>query len=178
MKSSTSRSDFPSRSSSRMRFLRSIASAACESASVWFWHTRQRSSSASAMTRFSSIGSSDKDDAAKPDKAVKIEKKAKTQLRTLELLHQRQDALAHDLGREDADALVADHAFAVDDEGLGHAVDAVVHAEASLAVVQRKRVGIAEAPEPGERLLGLVLVVEADHGCRTRAGERRERGVL
>src|SRR5690349_5136417 len=98
MKSSTSRSDFPSRSNSRIRFFRSIASPACESASVWFWHTRQRSSSASAMTRFSSSGSSDTGEAAKLDKAVRIERRAKTQLRTLELLHQRQDALVHDLG--------------------------------------------------------------------------------
>src|SRR5262249_8901940 len=141
------------------------------------WHTRQRSSSASAMTRFSSIGSSDTGEPEKTEKVVNKEKR-KASLRTLQFLHERQDALAHDLRRQDADALVADHASAVDDEGFGHAVDAVVHAEASLAVMQRERVGIAEAPEPGKRLLGLVLVVEADHGCRARAGERGERGVL
>src|SRR4029077_17667845 len=152
MKSSTSPSLLPSRSSSRMRFLRSIASAACESASVWFWHTRQRSSSESAMTRFSSPGSSDAGEAAETQKAVAIERTTMKNLGTLELLHQRQDALAHDFGREDADALVADDALAVDDEGFGHAVDAVVHAEAPFAVVQRQGVRVAEAPEPGKRL--------------------------
>src|SRR6185436_8816656 len=119
MKSSTSRSLLPSRSSSRMRFLRSIASAACESASVWFWHTRQRSSSASAMTRFSSSRFSWE----KAWPATKRKRKSLItwiDLGTLQLLHQRQDPVAHDLGREDADALVADHALAVDDEGLGH----------------------------------------------------------
>src|SRR6185369_11159883 len=178
MKSSTSRSVFPSRSSSRMRFLRSMASAACESARVWFWHTRQRSSSASAMTRFSRSGFSDAGEAAKAEKAVMTVRKTRKNLGTLELLHERQDPLANDLGREDADALVADDALAVDDEGFGHAVDAVVHAEAAFAVIQRERIRIAEASEPGERLLGFVLVVEPDHRRAARARERRQRGVL
>src|SRR5262245_24816905 len=99
-------------------------------------------------------------------------------LGTLQLLHERQDPLAHDLRGEDADALVADHASAVDDEGFGHAVDAVVHAEAPFAVVQRQRVRVAEALEPGERLLGFVLVVQADHRRGAGAREGRERGVL
>src|SRR4029077_17626068 len=142
MKSSTSPSLLPSRSSSRMRFLRSIASAACESARVWFWHTRQRSSSASAMTRFSRSGFSDAGEAAKAQKAVTIERKTDKHLGTLQLLHQRQDALAHDLGGEDADALVADDALAVDDEGFGHPVDAVVHAQPPFAVVQRQGVRV------------------------------------
>src|SRR4051812_1738234 len=178
MKSSTSRSLLPSRSSSRMRFLRSIASAACESTSVWFWHTRQRSSSASAMTRFSSSGSSDTGEAAKAQKAVAIDRTITNTLGTLQFLHQRQDPVAHDLGREDADALVADHPLAVDDEGLGHAVDAVVHPEAALAVVQGERVGVAEASEPGNGLLALVLVVEPDHRRGARARQRGEGGVL
>src|SRR5678815_5541151 len=178
MKSSTSRSVFPSRRSSRMRFLRSIASVACESASVWFWHTRQRSSSASAMTRFSRIGSSATGEAANADSVIEIASKTKASLRTLQLLHQRQDALAHDLGSKDADALVADDALAVDDEGFGYAVDAVVHAQAPLSIVQRKRVGVAEAPEPGERLVGFVLVVEPDDRRGAGARERRECGML
>src|SRR5262245_50450270 len=172
MKSSTSRSVLPSRSSSRMRFLRSIASAACESASVWFWHTRQRSSSASAMTRFSTSTVSDAGEAARTGKTVAIRKRRRKSLGTPQLLHERQDPHAHNLGREDADALVADHAFAVDDAGLGHAVDAVIHAEAPFAIVQRQRIGVAEATEPGERLVGLVLVVEPDHRRGAGARER------
>src|SRR3982751_5481886 len=114
MKSSTSRSLLPSRSSSRMRFLRSIASAACESASVWFWHTRQRSSSASAMTRFSSCGSSGKGEAAKAQKPMAIERTIRNTLGTLQFLHEGQDPVAHDLWRQDAGALVAHDAVAVD----------------------------------------------------------------
>src|SRR3954469_3592488 len=178
MKSSTSRSLLPSRTSSRMRFLRSIASAACESASVWVWHTRQRSASASAMTRFSSCGSSGTGEAAKAQKPMAIERTIRNTLGTLQFLHERQDPVAHDLGREDADALVADHPLVVDDKGLGHAIDAVVQPEAALSVVQRERVGVAEALEPGERLLALVLVVQADHRRAAGSRERRERGVL
>src|SRR4029453_5179318 len=152
MKSSTSRSVFPSRRSSRMRFFRSTASAACESASVWFWHTRQRSSSASAMTRFSRMGSS----CEKARVAAKASTNETKSLRALQLPDEREDPVAHDLLREDADALVADHALAIDDEGFGHAVYAVVHAQTPFAVVQRKRVGIAEALDPGERLVALV----------------------
>src|SRR5262245_16413482 len=173
MKSSTSRSVLPSLSSSRMRLFRSTASAACESARVWFWHTRQRSSSASAMTRFSRIGLSCEKPGAEMNRAMK-----KKTLCTLQLLHERQDAIAHDLGRESADALVADHALLVDDERFRHAVDAVIHAEPAVAVVKRHGEGVAEARQPGEGLAALVLVVEAHHRRGAAAREGSERRML
>src|SRR3954464_9511536 len=58
MKSITSRSVLPALSCSRIWLRRSCASGALESARVWFWHTRQRSSCASAVTRRSRPGSS------------------------------------------------------------------------------------------------------------------------
>src|SRR5262245_9683172 len=178
MKSSTSRSVLPSRSSSRMRFFRSTASAACESARVWFWHTRQRSSSASVMTRFSSKGSSTTGEAEMARELARMRQTRKAKLRTLQLLHERQDAIAHDIGREDADALVADHALLVDDEGFRHAIDAVIHAEPAVAVVKRQGEGVAEARQPGEGLAALVLVVEAHDRRGAAAREGSERRML
>src|SRR5712664_4228657 len=95
---------------SRMLLRRSTARSACESASVWFWHTRQRSSEASAMTRFSRSGSS----AALEERARMIPSR-KSHLLTDEVLHQRLDLLRRDFLRHGADALVADHALLVDD---------------------------------------------------------------
>src|SRR5882672_4541547 len=47
----------PRASCSRMSRRRSSASPACESAIVWFWHTRQRNSAAMLSMRASSAGS-------------------------------------------------------------------------------------------------------------------------
>src|SRR5437868_14491657 len=125
MKSRTSRSLAPRSSWSRMVLRRSTASGALESASVWFWHTRQRSSDARSATRFSMAGSSLP--SARAEKASAATQ-ARKNLLTLELFDERDDLLRHDLGRHGADLLVADHAFLVDHVGLWHAVDAVVDA--------------------------------------------------
>ena len=55
--------------------------------------------------------------------------------------------VAQHLGRDRADVLVADDAVLVDDVGLGHAVDAVVDADAAVGVEQReRRTGCRTAP--------------------------------
>src|SRR5688572_10801419 len=154
MKSITSRSLAPAVSCSRIWFLRSTASGALESASVWFWHTRQRSSCARAATRLSSSVFCART-GAQP-------RTGRRKNLAIELSDERPQLLLRDLRRERADVLVADHALAVDDVGFGHAVDAVVDRDAPGGVVDREPVGVAVAPAPGQRVLARVLVIEAD----------------
>src|SRR6185436_13020958 len=149
MNSRTSRSLAPFESCSRIWLRRSTASGAFDSASVWFWHTRQRSSSASAPTRLSRASAAEIAPAQKH--------KMIANLPTAKLLHQRHDLLPRVLRRERADVLVADHALAVDHVGFGHAVDAVVDRDAAIAVVHRELVGVAVAREPGQRVFARVL---------------------
>src|SRR5215472_59787 len=165
---------------SRSWFLRSSASGAFDSASVWFWHTRQRSSSASAITRFSSAGSAAAGAAACPTSsaATSAASSRAASLGTVELFDERQQRVLHDLGRERPDALVADDAFLVDQVGLGHAVDTVVDADAAVEVKHRDLVGIAHALQPGEPVLALVLVVEPVDRDRAARGEVEEHRVL
>ena len=59
-----------------------------------------------------------------------------------------------------ADMLVADAPGAIDDEGLGDAVDAPIDADPAV-IGADPRIGIAELGDPGERRVGLVLVVDA-----------------
>src|SRR3954467_14984890 len=116
MKSSTSRSDLPASSCAWIWFLRSTASGAFDSAIVWFWHTRQRSSWARAAARLSMSC------------AWAIPGRRRSSNRTLatrELLHERHDLVLHHVGGQRADLLEADDALLVDDVGLRHAVDAV-----------------------------------------------------
>src|SRR5688572_1608054 len=155
MKSRTSPSLDPLASCSRIWFLRSTASGAFDSASVWFWHTRQRSSSASAATRLSRFS-------APNAEKLRMQKK-NTNLATAQLLHQRPHLPLRHFRRERADVLVADHALAVDDVGFRHAVDAVVDRDAPGGVVHRELVGIAVAGEPRQSVLARVLVVQPDH---------------
>src|SRR3954471_3230318 len=129
MKSRTSRSLAPRESWSRMVLRKSTASSAFESASVWFWHTRQRSSSATSRTLFSRIGSSA---AYRVENASNSEKK--TALLTLQLRDERQHLALQDLGRDRADLLEADDAALVDDVGFRHTVDAVVDADLAIGV--------------------------------------------
>src|SRR6185503_14295071 len=137
MKSTTSRSLAPALICSRIWLRRSTASGALESASVWFWHTRQRSSCASAATRLSISVFCPKAVPARSKQAARM-------LRTAtQLLHQRCELLLRDVGRERADVLIADHALAVDDVRFRHAVDAVVDRDASGGVVDREAVGVA-----------------------------------
>src|SRR5918992_828908 len=156
MKSITSRSLAPPLSCSRIWFLRSTASGAFESASVWFWHTRQRSSFASAAARRSISESW-------PKAPSEMTLKSKSHLATaLQFLHQRLELRARDLGRERSDVLVANHAALVDDVGLRHAVDPIVDRDAPGGVVDRELVRIAVALEPRQRILARVLVVKSD----------------
>src|SRR2546423_8113929 len=127
MKSSTSRSDLPAASCSRIWLRRSTASGAFESASVWFWHTRQRSSCARSVTRRSSA-------ASWADAQPTASTSSSTLTTGVQLPQQRCDLLAHDVRRERTDMLVADDALAVDHVGLGHPVHAVVDADATVHV--------------------------------------------
>src|SRR5512145_343028 len=104
MKSTTSCSLFPAFSCSRIWLRRSTASGAFESASVWFWHTRQRSSLARVCTCRSRASSAHAADATR-----KINRKQNLATRA-QLLDQGNDLVARDLGSERADVLVADDA--------------------------------------------------------------------
>src|SRR2546423_15175418 len=111
MKSSTSRSDLPAASCSRIWLRRSTASGAFDSASVWFWHTRQRSSCARFVTRRSSAGSW---------ASAQVAQRSRRSLATAaELLDQGLEFLLNGVRGERADVLVADDAAAVEDVGLG-----------------------------------------------------------
>src|SRR5687767_6444271 len=145
MNSRTSRSLAPLASCSRIWLRRSTASGALESASVWFWQTRQRSSSARAATRFSSKGSC-------PAATAAQSRVIKTRNLATELLHQRHELLLGHLRGERPDVLVADHALAIDDVGFRHAVHAIVDGDAPGGVVHRELVGIAVARKPRKRV--------------------------
>src|SRR5262249_59558275 len=175
MKSITSRSLLPALSCSRIWLRRSWASAALESASVWFWHTRQRSSCASAVTRRSSTGSS----CPLAWNARATRRKSNKSLATLrQLLDERAQLLLDDLRRERPDALVADDALAVDHVGLGHAVDAVVDGDAPGRVESDDLERIAVPLEPRQGILARILVVQADHRCDSRARELAHHRML
>src|SRR6266850_2674695 len=166
MKSTTSRSDLPAASCSRIWLRRSTASGAFESASVWFWHTRQRSSCARSVTRRSSTLSWAN---AQATQAIS------SHLTTgVQLLHQRLDLLLHHVRGKRPDVLVADDAPAIDDVGLGHAVDPVVDTDAPVRVEHDQLIGIAVALEPGQRLVARVLVVEPDDGREPGARDARD----
>src|SRR6516164_1235086 len=64
--------------------------------------------------------------------------------------------------RERADQLVGDAAIAPDDEGLGHPIDAPLDRRAAVGVGAGGGEGIAETAEETARIVGLVLVVDAD----------------
>src|SRR5688500_7820440 len=171
MKSRTSCSLLPAASWLRISLRRSTASGALESASVWFWHTRQRSSCARLLTRDSSGGSSART-------AVEMSMNRKSLTTAVQLGDQRPDLLLRHLGRERPDVLVADHALAVDDVGFGHAVHAVVDADAAGGVEYRELVRVAVALEPGQRVLARVLVVQPDHRRDAGARELADHRVL
>src|SRR5215467_1041054 len=169
---------------SRSWFLRSSASGAFDSARVWFWQTRQRSSSASSITRFSRTGSAAAGAAslaaacATSSAATSAASSRAAILGTLELSDERQQGVLHDLRCEGADALVANHALLVDQVGLGHAVDAVVDADTAVEVEDRDLVGVAHALQPGESVRALVLVVESVDGHGAARGEIEQHRVL
>src|SRR5688572_6660008 len=171
MKSTTSRSLAPLASCSRIWFRRSTASGAFESASVWFWQTRQRSSSASALTRFSSSGF-----CAQTPAASIASMKTTILAAAIQLLHERRQLPLRDFRREGPDVLVADDALAIDDVGLRDAVHAIVDRDLARGGVHRELVGIAIAGEPGQRILAGILVVESDDGDSL--GQLGDHGML
>src|SRR5437879_8194021 len=180
MKSMICESLLPCRIFSLTWFLRSSASGAFESAIVWFWQTRQRSSEASVMTLCSSAGSAAAGAAslASAHEAVAARSRSWRILSTAQFFHQRQHLLLEDLRREGPDALVADDAELVDHVGLRHAVDAVVDPDLAVRVVDRKPVGVAHAFQPRQAVFSLVLVVESVEGHGAARGEVEEHGVL
>src|SRR5688572_25744434 len=154
---------------SRISRRRSSDRPAGESAMVWFWHTRQRSSAAIFSMRASSAGSAAAGAAsfacAKPIPSTAHSASLTTNVITsvghsaIQFLQQRHDARLQYLGRHRPHVLEADHAGLVDHKGLGHAVDAEVDADAAIEVRQRQVVRVAELLEPRLRVVALVLVV-------------------
>src|SRR5262245_43219562 len=134
MKSSTSCSVLPAASCSRIWLRRSTASGALESARVWFWHTRQRSSCASAAVRFSTS------EFCAAAGSAQASQSSATLAAAIKLLHQGLQLLLRDLRRERTDVLVPDHALLIDHVGLRDAVHAVVHGNAPRGVVHRELV--------------------------------------
>src|SRR4051812_48705290 len=174
MKSSTSRSLLPLPSCSRIWRRRSTARSALESASVWFWHTRQRSSEESAITRRSRSVSWQKTAPVK----TSVSSHPQTSLFTRKLADQRQDPLRENLARHRADLLVTNEAALVDHIGLGHAVNAVIDADAPFRVDYREAVRIAVGGEPAQTVLALVLVVQAVERHRAGFGKLEENRML
>src|SRR6266480_1381922 len=158
MKSTTSRSLAPRASCSRIWLRRSTARPAFDSASDWFWHTRQRNSAASSMTRLSSAASS--------APATETARNSARALLAIKFIQQRNELVAHQLAGDRADALVADHAALVDDVGLRHAVHTVVDADPAVEIEGREPVRVAKALQPAKRIVALVLVIEPVQRCR------------
>src|SRR5712664_3955140 len=152
MKSTTSRSLAPRASCARIWLRRSTARPAFDSASDWFWHTRQRSSAARSMTRLSSDGSS--------ALATETARNNANALLAIKFIQQGDELVAHQFAGDRADALVADHAALVDDVGLRHAVHAVVHDDPAVEIEGRQPVRVAKALQPAERIVARVLVIE------------------
>src|SRR5439155_19593941 len=139
---------------SRISRRRSSARPACESAMVWFWHTRQRSSAATRSMRASSAGSAAAGSASLASTGVATSVASRTSnsaVLAIELLQERHDLRVDHALRQRTDVLEADDALLVDDERLGHAVDAEVDADAAVAVRYRDGVGVAELLEPAAR---------------------------
>src|SRR4029434_9804789 len=70
------------------------------------------------------------------------------------------------------------YAGLIDQESLGYAVDAVVDADAPVAIDDRRGIRIAVLNEPGTAVVGFVLVVETVHGNDLRLGELDEQRML
>src|SRR6266436_4414421 len=170
MKSTTSRSLAPRASCARIWLRRSTARPAFDSASDWFWHTRQRSSAARSMTRLSSAASS--------APATETASNSAKALLAIKFIQQGNQLVTHQLAGDRADALVADHAALVDDVGLRHAVYAVVDADPAVEIEGRQPVGIAEALQPAERIVARVLVIEPIQRCRGALRERDQHRML
>src|SRR6185369_1074685 len=170
----------PWRSMARSSLRRSSARPALESAMVWFWQTRQRSSDAMRSMRASITGSAAAGGAslagnADDSSASRTSRKA---LAIEEGLHHRLDARLDHLWRERPDVLHADDAALVDEERLGHAVHAEVDADAPVLIEGRDVVRIAELVEPAETFRPRVLVVEPDDGHEALPRQVEQRRML
>src|SRR5258706_8145680 len=135
---------WPWRSSVRTCSRRSTARSAFESASVWFWQTRQRSSAAIASMRFSSTGSA----AAGAASLANAPNVSSASSRTdsslcIQVFQDRLELGLQELRRQRPDMLEAHDAALVDDEGLGHAVDAEVDSHPPVLVENRQVVPVA-----------------------------------
>src|SRR3569623_3142772 len=73
----------------------------------------------------------------------------------------RDDFLVDVLHRQRTRMLEADHAFGIDDEGFGDAVDAPVDRGAAVALRTDGVVGVAQLREEGGGLVGGILLVDA-----------------
>src|SRR6185436_7493013 len=105
----------PWRSISRVSRRRSTARPAFESAIVWFWHTRQRSSAVMRVMRASSAGSAASGAASlattcAAQSASSSATIALDNVSGIELLQQRLDLGRDHVGRQRADVLQADDA--------------------------------------------------------------------
>src|SRR5512138_637446 len=169
----------PRCSCSRISRRRSSARPACESAMVWFWHTRQRSSAATRSMRASSAGSAAAGSASLARASTEASASA-TMSRTLtiELPQQRHDLRLDHALRQRSDVLEANHALLVDHERLRHAVDAEVDADATVVVRQRDGVGVAELLQPAACVVALVLVVQAHQRRQLGARQRQHLRML
>ena len=79
----------------------------------------------------------------------------------LQLLQQRQDFVFERVGCDRTDLLVTHHAGFIDDKGFGHAVYAVIDADAAIGIDDAGLIRVAEPAEPRECVSALVFVVEA-----------------
>src|SRR5882724_5853326 len=78
-----------------------------------------------------------------------------------ELPDQRQDFLLEYLHRDGTDAFVANDSIAVDHIGFRHAIDAIVDAHATVAVLYGQGIRVAMLAQPAQCILALVLVIES-----------------
>src|SRR6187455_2821439 len=82
------------------------------------------------------------------------------------------------LGRQGSDMLVADGAVGADDEGFGDTVDAPVDGGAAVRIDADGGVRVAEGAEEAAGVVGIVLLVDADHADRRVAREIDQERVL
>src|SRR5262249_20034814 len=119
---------------------KSSASCTCESASVSFWQTRQRSCLVRFFMRASIAGSSIgcATWAAIAPARQKAANTANTKrLLIVQLLRQRHDALAPDIFSNWANLFEPNHPSLVDQKTFGRAVHAVIDRDASIVIVNR-----------------------------------------
>src|SRR3990167_1745500 len=172
-------SESPRRSISRTWFFRSIARPALESAMVWFWQTRHRSSAVIRTIRASSSGSAAAGAAswAATTPAASANTRAMIHL-AIELPHQRFNLVPDHLGCQRPNVFETDHALAVHHEGFWHAINAPVDPDPAVLVEQRDGVRVAVARQPAQARHALVLVVQTVDRLHLLAGEFDQQRVL